>query len=82
MICAAGSEGPGGECSCEGAPGIEQGEWGEPGCYGGNCYANQDYDECIEKENSYDLGDETWCWNEKRGTLCQTTHAQGTLIRI
>ena len=79
VTCAAGNDGSGGVCSCEKAAAIDQGEWERNQCHEGNCYAGQDYDSCIGKENGYDLGDDTWCFHNKRWTHCPTSGQTGTL---
>ena len=62
--------GRGGLCNCKEAPGWDDGNWSNPKCHEGNCYAGQYYDECKGKDNLYSLGDGTWCWDEKRSTEC------------
>ena len=74
MSCPAGSNGKGGKCDCTAASGWEEGEWLDPWCHEGKCYSGQDdYPGCIGKGlNSIaeDLGDGTWCFNERRDTDC------------
>ena len=74
MICPAGTKFPGGHCDCSMASGWKDlTQWTKIICHEGRCFARQAYDECKGKENSYQLGDGTWCWSESRDTLCPTT---------
>ena len=72
LICPAGVGGSGGSCQCNQASGWSEGQWKALWCYDGLCYTDQAYDDCQGKDNGYQLGDGTWCWDHERQTKCPT----------
>ena len=76
LNCSAGARGTGGICDCTNAIGWIEGQWWKPWCNEGLCNTGQDYKECIGKADGHKLGDDTWCWKERRNTQCQTTQSK------
>ena len=77
-ICAPGDRGRGGNCDCSSAKGWVEGKWPTLNCHEGLCYAIQENDQCKGKDNGYQLGDGTWCWDSYRITKCITTSGKIT----
>ena len=71
ITCPAGSLGQGGQCDCRWSPGWNQFDW-ETKCDEGTCYAVQDYDWCVGKDQWTPIGDGTFCIENKRRTHCFT----------
>ena len=69
--------GDGGVCICSKAVGWTVGKWETPECYKGACFTGQSYDECkgitVKGTNEHQLGDGTFCADQKRYTQCPTS---------
>ena len=70
VICPPGTKAAGGTCECEKAKVWNEGTWNAPTCSEGLCKISQPYDKCKGKQNGHQLGDDTWCWNERRHARC------------
>ena len=76
-ICAPNQFAFGGSCDCSNSPGwTEAGAW-MMYCGQDHCYSQQEYDFCIGKGYYHDLGDGTWCSDDRRHTACTLIREQG-----
>ena len=69
-MCAPGIKSNGGTCKCEKAKAWNEGTWSAATCDEGLCKMFQSYEKCEGKYNGYQLGDDTWCWDERRFAKC------------
>ena len=81
-ICAPNQFAFGGRCNCSNSAG-----WTEAGgwmmyCGQDHCYSQQEYDFCIGKSDYHDLGDGTWCDDDRRHTECTLIRELGMKISL